>query len=130
MDFRCRRRASLLVAIGSTAVNLCAAVAPVVIVHRTVRVQVKTTDGVLRETFSVRNKSGWTALATSSGKTQGALSIRSGGSAILPGRVESLARRGESLVEEIAGDGWRATRTIEAFGDRNWIHISTVLTPA
>src|SRR4051812_10640479 len=130
MAFRGRRRASLLVVIGSTAVNLSAAVAPVAIVHGNLRVQVKMTNGVLQETFSVRNKTGWAVLATSSGKTQGALSIRSAGSAVLPGRVESLAPQGESVLEEIAGDGWRATRTIEAFSDRDWIHISTVLTPA
>src|SRR4051794_13509774 len=128
MVFPGGRRVSLLLLTGATAVNLFAAVAPVSIVHGNVRVEIKTAGGVLQENFSVRNKSGWTTLATSNGKSQGALSIRSVGSAILTGSIESVSRKGDSVVEEIAGDGWNIKKTIEGFGDRGWIHISTVLT--
>jgi len=116
--------------IGMTAANLSAAVAPIAIVHGNTRFEAKTSGGVLRESFSVRNKSGWISIAKGAGKTQGALSVRSAGSAVLPGKLETLARQGDSVVEEIVGDGWRAKRTIEALRARNWIHISTVLTPA
>ncbi len=115
--------------VGLTAANLAAAVPPIAIVHGNTRFEAGTGDGLLRERLSVRNKSAWILLATSHGKTQGALSVRSAGSAILPGQLETLVREGDSVIEEIRGDGWRAKRTIEAFGDRDWIHISTVLTP-
>ena len=116
--------------IGMTAANLSAAVAPIAIVHGNTRFEAKTSGGVLRESFSVRNKSGWISIAAGAGKTQGALSVRSAGSAVLSGKLETLAREGDSVVEEIAGEGWRAKRTIEALRARNWIRISTVLTPA
>src|SRR3954447_4264901 len=98
MSFLGRRRTLPLV-IGMTAANLSAAVPPITIVHGNTRFEVKTADGVLRESFSVRNKSGWISLAIGIGKTQGALSLRSAGSAILPGKVETVARVGDSVVE-------------------------------
>ncbi len=129
MAFLERRRASSLFLIGMTGANALAAVTPVSIVYGNLRFDAKAVGGVLHESFSVRNASGWLPLATSNGKTQGALSLRSAGSAILTGRVEGISQQGGAVVEELAGDGWKATRTIEGFGDRNWIHVVTVLTP-
>ena len=125
-----RPRASLLVLIGVTTANLFASVSPISVVHGNLRLEAKTTGGVLHESFSARSKSGWIPVATSNGKTQGSLSIRAAGSVVLNGRVERISQQGGSVVEELAGDGWKAKRILEAFGDRNWIHVTTVLTPA
>src|SRR3982751_942012 len=122
-------QASLLFLIGTTTVNLAAAVAPVSVVHGKLRLEVEEVEGLLQESFSVRNGAGWKSIATSDGKTQGALSICSAGSATLGGAVENISLQGDRVVEEIAGDGWGAKRTIDASGDSNWVHISTVLAP-
>jgi hypothetical protein len=83
----------------------------------------------LREELWARNKSGWILIATGSGKTQGAISIQGGGDATVTGNVESISRDENDIVEQLRGDGWTATRKIEFFGDRGWIHIATTLTP-
>ena len=112
------------------AVRLVAAVDAVSIVHGNVRFDAVVSQGTLEERLWVQKKSAWILVAAGAGKTQGALSVRSSGSAVLPGRIERISREGDRIVEEVVGDGWTAKRTIEASGDRDWLHISTVLTPA
>ncbi len=99
-----------------------------VLVRAGVKVEAVVVKDKLIDRYWAKGKSGWTEIAVSDGLTQGALSLKGSGGESLTGEVRDLVGDGNSLNEEIGGNGWTVHRTIR-FVDSNWIHISERLEP-
>ncbi|MBV8829257.1 MAG: hypothetical protein JO108_08550 [Acidobacteriaceae bacterium] len=120
----------LLFAVALAGTTLLAAESRVSVVHGDSRFEVAIDAGKVREFFWVHAKSGWMPAAVSAGKTQGSLSIRAAGDAVLPGDGEVTSHGDTGITETLHGEGWTATRTIQAFGERDWYRVVTVLSPS
>ena len=94
-----------------------------------IRIVVKWGDGLLTETFEVLSGSGWNPVASSAGKSSGAVTLEAVEGRILYGKIDRVYRDEKGITEELAFDAYRVVRTLRITGDTPWVSVRTSIYP-
>jgi hypothetical protein len=89
--------------------------------HGTLRVEVESAGGRLRERYLTRISSGWDEIAS------GFVSVTGPGGVALEVRVQQVHSFGDRLVVDLSGDGFTIERTLRKVDNGSWIRISNRL---
>jgi hypothetical protein len=103
--------------------------APVILAGTQLRVQARSVNGRLQESYQAKAGSNWITVGVSDGDTQGPVSVRGANGELLSGTLRGVSIEAGTLVERIALGPHQVRRTLALTGRAGWIRVETRLEP-
>ena len=103
--------------------------APVALSGPQLRVEVRSVNGRLEESYQGKAGAKWITIATSAGDTEGPVSVRGAHGEVLVGMLRGVSIEQGALVERLSAGPHEITRTIKLTDQRDWLRVETRLEP-
>jgi hypothetical protein len=103
---------------------------PIILQEGSIRVEAQVVHGGIKERYLALNETGkWTEVATSVGRTIGAVSVEGPGGVPLPASTPTIQLDGRAIHETFTVAGSQIERTFSVV-ERNWVKVKVTFTPS